>query len=83
MGLEFWANIAAIISLPISIIALIIGGQSIYKVNKIIDNSQKNEINRTKIKNSKINQNNTRSQFKWQIIVQKIIQLRIVKLIKL
>lgn len=61
MGLEFWANIAAIISLPISIIALIIGGQSIYKVNKIIDNSQKNEINRTKIKNSKINQNNTRS----------------------
>lgn len=61
MGLEFWANIATIISLPISIIALIIGGQAIYKVNKIIDNSQKNEINRIKIKNSKINQNNTRS----------------------
>ena len=61
MGLEFWANIATIISLPISIIALIIRGQAIYKVNKIIDNSQKNEINRTKIKNSKINQNNTRS----------------------
>lgn len=61
MDLEFWANIATIISLPISIIALIIGGQAIYKVNNIIDNSQKNEINRTKIKNSKINQNNTRS----------------------
>lgn len=36
MDLEFWANIATIISLPISIIALIIGGQAIYKVNKIL-----------------------------------------------
>lgn len=61
MNLEFLANIATIISLPISIVALVIGGQAIYKVNNITDNSQKNEINRTKIKNSKINQNNTRS----------------------
>lgn len=61
MNLEFWANIATIISLPISIAALVIGGQAIYKVNKIINNSQKNEISRTKIKNSKINQNNIRS----------------------
>lgn len=57
MDLEFWANIATILSLPISIIALIVGGQAIYKVNKIIDNSQKNEIDRTKIKNSKVSQN--------------------------
>lgn len=61
MNLEFLANIATIISLPISIVALVIGGQAIYKVNNITDNSQKNEINRTKIKNGKINQNNTRS----------------------
>lgn len=61
MDLEFWANIATIISLPISIIALIIGGQAIYKVNKTTDNSQNNEINKNKINNSKINQNNIRS----------------------
>lgn len=61
MNLEFWANIATIVSLPISIIALIVGGQAIYKVNKIIDNGQKNEINRTKIENSKVNQSNIRS----------------------
>ena len=61
MNLEFWANIATIISLPISIMALIAGGQAIYKVNKIIENSQNNEISKTKITNSNINQNNTRS----------------------
>lgn len=54
MDLEFWANIATIISLPISIISLIIGEQAIYKVNKITDNTQNNEINRNKIKNSTI-----------------------------
>jgi len=38
MSLEFWANVATILSLPISIVALFIGGQAIYKVNKIINN---------------------------------------------
>lgn len=61
MNLEFWANIATIISLPMSIISLIIGGQAIYKVNKITDDSQNNEINRNKINNSKVSQNNIRS----------------------
>lgn len=61
MNLEFWANIATIVSLPMSIISLIIGGQAIYKVNKINDNGQNNEINRNKINNSKVNQNNIRS----------------------
>ncbi len=36
MNLEFWANIATIISLQISVVALIIGGQAIYKVNKLL-----------------------------------------------
>lgn len=54
MDLEFWANIATIISLPISIIALIIGERAIYKINKITNNSQSNEIDRTRIKNSNV-----------------------------
>ena len=61
MELEFWANIATIISLPISIIALIIGERAIYKINKITNNSQSNEIDRTRIKNSNVSQNNIRS----------------------
>lgn len=61
MDLEFWANIATIISLPISIIALIIGERAIYKINKITNNSQNNEIDRTRITNSNVSQNNIRS----------------------
>ena len=61
MNLEFLANIATIISLPVTIISLIIGGKAIYKVNKITDNSQNNEINRNKINNSNVSQNNIRS----------------------
>ena len=69
MNLEDLANIATIISLPISIISLFVGGQALYKVNKEINiinknnetntnntNSQNNQINKSKMKNTTINQ---------------------------
>lgn len=71
MNLEDLANIATIISLPISIISLFVGGQALYKVNKEITiinknqnnetitnncNTQNNQINKSKIKNTSINQ---------------------------
>lgn len=47
MDLEFLANIATIISLPISIIAIIVGGTACYKISVYIKNSnnQNNEAN--------------------------------------
>lgn len=55
LDLEFWAKIATILSLPISIIALFVGGKAIKKVNNC-----ENKIEGSKIKNSTINQNITR-----------------------
>ena len=66
MNLEDLANIATIISLPISIIALFVGGQALYKVNKEINIINKNDetnikensnqVIKSKINNSSINQ---------------------------
>lgn len=66
MNLEDLANIATIISLPISIISLFVGGQALYKVNKAINIINKNneinikennnQITKSKIDNSSINQ---------------------------
>lgn len=66
MNLEDLANIATIISLPISIISLFVGGQALYKVNKEINIINKNnetnikennnQIIKSKIDNSSINQ---------------------------
>lgn len=61
MDLEFWANIAQILSLPISVIALFVGGKAISKVNKIVDKSKNNEISKSKIIDSKVEQNITKS----------------------
>jgi hypothetical protein len=61
MDLEFWANIAQILSLPISLIALFVGGNAISKVNKIVDKSKNNDISKNKIIDSKVEQNITRS----------------------
>lgn len=66
MNLEDLANIATIISLPISIISLFVGGQALYKVNKKINIINKNnetnikennnQVIKSKINNSSINQ---------------------------
>lgn len=69
MSLEDLANIATILSIPISIISLFIGGQALYKVNKTIQiintnngiknqniNKNNNQITKTKINNSTVNQ---------------------------
>lgn len=69
MSLEDLANIATILSVPISIISLFIGGQALYKVNKTIQiintnngiknqniNKNNNQITKTKINNSTVNQ---------------------------
>ena len=66
MNLEDLANIATIISLPISIISLFVGGQSLYKVNKKLNIINKNnetnikennnQVIKSKINNSSINQ---------------------------
>lgn len=66
MNLEDLANIATIISLPISIISLFVGGQALYKVNKEINIINKNDetnikensnqVIKSKINNSSINQ---------------------------
>lgn len=69
MKLEDLANIATIVSVPISIISLFIGGKALYKVNKTIkiinknnetDNvniiENNNQITNSKLKNNSINQ---------------------------
>lgn len=69
MSLEDLANIATILSVPISITSLFIGGQALYKVNKTIQiintnngikeqniNKNNNQITKTKINNSTVNQ---------------------------
>ncbi len=61
MGLDFWANVATIISLPISIIAIAVGGIANCKIDNYIKNNQNNLIKKTKIKDSVVTQNNTRS----------------------
>ena len=61
MDLEVLANIATILSLPMSIIAIVIGEVANCKVNNYINSNLNNEIKRTKIKDSIVNQNNTRS----------------------
>ena len=61
MDLEFWANIAQILSLPISIIAIFVGGKAINKVNKVLNIRKNNEINRNKIIDSKVEKNTTKN----------------------